>query len=174
MQAREVVLVLFGVVERNGADEARQLQVHAVHLVQRHLVELQVVALQPVAQLAHHQLQIELVLVGEAGGVDRLEALEEIRIGLALGRLVRQREIAPAIVVAQVAQDGGELRRVLQRVLPLFGQQLVERIHPGGNAGGRGGGHRRGHGDRAEQARADHPGHQLHANPSGGKAIRAL
>ena len=130
LQARQVILVFLRVVERDRADEAGQLQVDAAHLVQRHLVQLQPVAAQLVLQLAHHQLLVELVGVGETAGVDRLEALQVIGGDLVLGRHVRQRHVAPAVVVAQVAQHGGELRRVLQLVLPLLGQQRVERLHP--------------------------------------------
>ena len=161
LQARQVVVVLLGAVERDRADEAGQRDVHAAHLVQRHLVELEVVGAQRVLQLAHHQLLVQLVAVGKAAGVDRLEALEEILGRLMVGLQMRQRGIAPAIVVAQVAEDGGELGAVLQRVLPLLGEQRVEGLHATGHValgdGLRGGRRlqRSGQGHRAREGQAD-------------------
>jgi hypothetical protein len=42
---------------------------------------------------------------------------------------VRERQIAELVVVAVVAEDRGELRRFLELVLPLLGEQFVQRFH---------------------------------------------
>ncbi len=114
----------------------------AVELVQRHLVGLQRDAPQAVLQLPHHQLLAQPLLLGEAAGVDGLEAGEEA-FGLLLLQLgVGQRGVAEAVVVAVVADDGGGLRRILEVVLPLLRQQAVQRLDPGGDVAagaGRGG-----------------------------------
>jgi hypothetical protein len=77
-------------------------------------------AFQPVAHLPHHQLLVERLLVGEAGGVDRLEAAQELP-GLrevAIQGLLR--EVGDLVVPALVAEDRGELGAGREDVLPLL------------------------------------------------------
>ena len=129
VQARDVILIVLGAVERHRRDELRKRQMHAVELVERHLVQLQIGRVDVVAELAHHQLLIEPVLFAEARGVDRLEARKECRGVFLLLLHMRDRRIRPLVVVAIVAEDGRELRRFLEVPLPLLGEQIIERLH---------------------------------------------
>lgn len=74
---------------------------------------------------------IEFFLLGEAGGIDGFEAGERLaRVLEALGDgLVG--EVAEAVIVARVADLGGELGRVLKGVFPF----VVEEASQVGAAG---------------------------------------
>ena len=64
-------------VDGHNRDELREQQVHAVELVDRHLELLQVGGTDAVLELAHHELLVQAILLGEVGRVDRLEALRK-------------------------------------------------------------------------------------------------
>ena len=83
-------------------------------------------ALDSVAQAAHHQRVIELLLLGKSGGVDGFEAAQRLARVLEIvgDRLVGK--IAEPIVVAVVADLGGEFGLSAQRVFPLVGEQAIE------------------------------------------------
>jgi hypothetical protein len=52
---------------------------------------------------------------------------------------VRQGEVAEPVVITIVANDGCQLGRIAEGVLPLLVEQLVERLAAAGQVGGLGG-----------------------------------
>ena len=70
----------------------------------------------PLAQVAHHQGFVQRLLLRKAGGVDRLEAAQEL---LGSGEVARRRlprDVGELVVPALVAEDRGELRGLVERL----------------------------------------------------------
>ena len=97
-----------------------------VHLVDGHLPLLEPLRLDGFAKVANHQVAIESLLFRESGRIDRLElAQKDLRLCIvAVDRSLR--EITEPVVVALVAEDGGELGGIAEGVLPLLVEELVE------------------------------------------------
>ena len=126
--ALHVVVVVLRAVEGQQRRELRGEEVDAADLRDRHLPFLQLEVLDPLAEHAQHQDLVERLLLGEAGGVDGLEAADEAP---ALGNVLVQRGlgvVAGLVVVALVAEDRGELRLRAQRVLPMLVQEVLQRF----------------------------------------------
>src|ERR1051325_5256024 len=94
----------------------------------RHLPRLQADVLDVVAQVTREQLLADDVLLRERRGVDGLEPGQELfgRGEVALDRGLG--DVGQLIVVAAVAEDGGELRTGPERVLPLLLEQIAQRL----------------------------------------------
>ena len=73
MKTGEVIFVLLGRVEWNNRYKLGSLQVRAIELIEWHFVRLEFDALNPLLQIAHHQTLVQLLLLGEAGGIDRFK-----------------------------------------------------------------------------------------------------
>ena len=128
--AGDQVVVVLDRGEGQQRRELRHLEVDAGDLVDRHQPALELRPLDPLLEVAHHQLLVELLLLGEAGGVDGLEALQELaRLG-EVGVDGGLGGVGELVVPALVAEDRGELRRVGEGVLPLLGEELVEGVAP--------------------------------------------
>ncbi len=97
----------------------------APELVDRHLPVVELRTLQILTQVAHHELLTERLLVGKSRSVDRLEYLELLFGVLVLLRDRRGRVIAQAVVVAVVADVGGEFRIGAELVLPFRLQRIA-------------------------------------------------
>ena len=77
VQTRDVVLVVFDGIERHGERQIGEAGMDAVLLVDGHLVFFEVEVGDALLQNANQQVVRELVLIGEAGGRDRLQARKE-------------------------------------------------------------------------------------------------
>jgi hypothetical protein len=159
-QAREIVVVVLGGRERQERYELRELDVQSAELIDRHQVVLEPRVVDPLLEVAHHELLVEHFLVGEPGGVDRREPGQELLGHREVGGERLDRQIAPAIVVAAIAEDAGELGRRPQGVLPLLVEQrgeLLAALVEARRRGGRGrGGERRGGRDRRRRCGRGH------------------
>ncbi len=76
VQPGNIVLIILHRLERHLPGHGSVVQVHAIHLVNRHLPVIELRALHGLTQVAHHELPIEHLLFGESRGVDRLEDFE--------------------------------------------------------------------------------------------------
>ena len=126
MQPGDVVLVVPDGLEGHLRDELGEHDVHPVQLVDRHLVVLEGEGFEPFLEVAHHEAVVQLLLLGEPVGLDGLEAREPHLEVTPLFLGVRKRDVAPAVVVAVVADDRRELGRLTQLVLPLLGNRGLE------------------------------------------------
>ncbi len=77
-------------------------------------------------QGAHHECVIESLLLGKSGDVDRLKACQGLPVVLYVVGDGLVGKIGEAIVVAVVANVGGELGRSAHGVLPLFVEETIE------------------------------------------------
>ena len=125
-QTRDVVVVVLRRVECQEGRQLRGKEMPSPHLIDRHLVLFELRVFNAVAQVLDHQRLVDLLLIGEAGRVDGLEASKEAPVGgqIALDR--RDGDITRFVVEALVAEDRGILRIGAQNVLPLLREQVVE------------------------------------------------
>ena len=109
-QALGVVVVVLRRGERKERRQLRGEEVDAADLRDRHLPLFESDVFDVVAQVVRHERLVHRFLLGEAGGVDALEPLQ---------KLLRRRQVAldrglgvvgGLVVVAPVAEDGGEFR----------------------------------------------------------------
>jgi hypothetical protein len=99
---------------------------HSKELVDGHLESLEAIAFDPQPQALHHDLLAYLVLLRKIGGINCLKTrLPSFEIFGLLGDM-RERQVAPAIVVAIISDDGGEFGCLAHFVVPLVRQKLVE------------------------------------------------
>ena len=101
-----------------------------VHLADGHLPLPELRGSERFAKVPHHQVAIELFLLGEPGGIDRRELGEENAILRDVSIDRRLREIAELVVVALVAEYRREFGRGAHRVFPLFVEKRVQRLDP--------------------------------------------
>lgn len=78
MQARQVIFVVFGGVERRKTHKLRNLQMGSKELVDRHLERFQLNRFDPDLQVSNHENLIEFVLFGEACCIERSKAREPV------------------------------------------------------------------------------------------------
>ena len=86
VKASDVVFVMLHGIERHGLGKIGESGVNAVLLIDGHFIFFEVKVGDALLQNANEQVVGELILIGEAGGGDGLQAREEIAVGLiALG-----------------------------------------------------------------------------------------
>ena len=128
----DIVVVVLDGLEGEERNELRRVQVDSRDLVDGHLPALEPLVLQILLEAPDQKRLRQRLLLRKAGGIDGLEAREELpRLREALIHPF-QREVGDLVVPAFVTQDRGELRGVRQAVFPMFGQQFVERLAAGG------------------------------------------
>jgi hypothetical protein len=125
-----VVEVLRG-LELEECGELRRLKVDPIHLVHRHLPGLEPGVLQRLPERPDEEHPGQGVLLAESGRVDGLEPRQELLRRPELGGLGRGREVSRPVVPALVTLDGGVLRGTGEDVLPVLGEQGVERRRRG-------------------------------------------
>ena len=126
VQTGQVVFVIFHAAEGRIEGQRRVSEVNAAKLRGRHLPVFELRAVERLAQAAQHQRVVEFFLLRESGDVDGLETRQRLASVFEIvgNRLVGK--IAQPVVVAIVANLGGEFRLSAQRVLPLIGEQTIE------------------------------------------------
>jgi hypothetical protein len=114
VETGNVILVVLDGVERHGQRKVGQAGVHAVHLIDRHLVLFEVIVVQTLLENADEEVVGEGVLLGKTNGRDSFEATEEGGVGAVTARHRGKRMIGELVVVAVVSDGGCALRRVLE------------------------------------------------------------
>ena len=120
-------------IEAQLGHKLRQLQVQPVELVDRHLPRLEARLLLLIDQPSNQQVFAQILLFGQTGGVDRSQPVQKGAIALEMSVVAGNRVVAELVVITLVAQCGGELRRVLQLLLPVVGEDGVQRLLALGN-----------------------------------------
>ena len=90
-------------------------------LVDRHFEGLEPISFNLKLQGLHHDQLAYLVLLWKIGSIDRFETRQPMLNILGLLRRVRERQIAPAIVVSIITDKGGKLGCLAHLVVPLVG-----------------------------------------------------
>ncbi len=108
VQARDVVVVVLDGVERDGEREVGEVGVGAALRVDGHLVILQVVVLGAFLEVAQEQVVRGAVFLAEAFGRDGLDADEVGGVQVVAALDGGEGVVAELVVVAVVADGGGE------------------------------------------------------------------
>ena len=133
----DVVVVVVSRVEAQLRHQLRKFQMQAAKLGDRHLPRLEPCLLLVVHQVAHQQVLAQLFLLRKPGRIDRAQPLQKDAAMLQLGVVTGDRVVTQLVVVTLVAQGGGELRRILELLLPVVGEDVVQRLLALGGRGGR-------------------------------------
>ena len=123
---RDPVVIVLDVVKAELRDQLRVVGIDAAHLVDGHLPLFKLGGLLVVGDGAHQDLAAVLFLLRQPGGIDGGETEQD---SLFAGQALVEGfdgEVADLIVVALVADGGGEFRGVLQALLPVLLEDGVE------------------------------------------------
>ena len=126
VQARDPVVVVLHRGEAQLGGQIGIVPVDAAHLVNGHLPLFELRGLLVRRRICASAVLAGLLLVGETGGVDGRETQQEILFARQLVVHRRDGVVAGLVVVALVADDGGELGIVLEPVLPVVVEKIVE------------------------------------------------
>src|SRR5208283_5835205 len=99
---------------RDGLWKIGERSVDAILLIDGHFVLFEVEVGDALLQNANEQVVGELILVGESGGGDGLEAREEIAVDLIALVNGGERVFGELVVVAIVAEGRGALREIAE------------------------------------------------------------
>src|SRR5687768_9934964 len=101
---------------------------NAAHLIDGHLPGIELGALESGAEIAHHEVSIQPLLLGETARADRGEARQESARHRQVVAYRLLGNVADLIGVAAIAENRSKLGIRSQRVLPLLVQQVVQRL----------------------------------------------
>ena len=100
----------------------------AAHLIDRHLALFEAPVVDRVVQVVDQKALVDLLLIREAGRIDRFGALQKLARRFKLTTLRGFGKIGRSIVVAFVAEDGGVFGMSAEVELPLLFDQIGERL----------------------------------------------
>src|SRR5215469_5067358 len=92
----------------------REIELDAAHLADRHFILFEVIVGNALLENADQHVVGELILIGEAGGGDSLEPLQESNVKLMPPGNAVERVIGQLVVVAIVSVTRGGFRRSAQ------------------------------------------------------------
>ena len=132
LKTSDVIVVVFYRSKAKLRYELGQIHLQAIELVDRQLPGLEPGFLLILDQLAHHQLFTQLLLIRHSSRIYLGQSSQKgaaARKGVVIGL---HGEIRELIVVAVIADRGGELGVVLEVIFPDVGEDGVQGFHPAG------------------------------------------